>query len=109
MTILQKQSIRTVKWTILTVLFGLINLSQKVFAQAEDQAAVDTTVNKTTQKVFQEIGRNLGSKDSLTSIIMIIIVLIVVAIAVYLSFRSPSGETKRKKVLERQRKRGHQG
>jgi hypothetical protein len=38
---------------------------------------------------------------------MIVLVLAVVVIALYLSFKSSNGSLKRKKVTERQQKRGH--
>ena len=82
----------------------------QLFAQT-DSANVspsDTAINKTTKTIFQEASKSVGSKDTLTGIIMIILVLAVVVIALYLSFRSPNNANTRKKVIERQQKRGHQ-
>jgi hypothetical protein len=93
----------------MALLSSMLFLNYQLFAQEDTTSvAVDTAINKTTKTIFQEASKSVGSKDTLTGIIMIILVLAVVVIALYLSFRSPNNSIKRKKVLERQQKRGHQ-
>jgi Na+/proline symporter len=88
----------------------MLFVNYQLFAQTDSSAstASDTAINTTTKTIFQEASKSVGSKDTLTGIIMIILVLAVVVLALYLSFKSPNNAQKRKKVLERQQKRGHQ-
>lgn len=92
------------------MLSGMLLVNSQLFAQNDSSATAtsDTAINTTTKTIFQEASKSVGSKDTLTGIIMIILVLAVVVIALYLSFKSPNNSQKRKKVLERQQKRGHQ-
>lgn len=98
------------KSKLLTMLSGMLLVNSQLFAQNDSSATAtsDTAINTTTKTIFQEASKSVGSKDTLTGIIMIILVLAVVVIALYLSFKSPNNSQKRKKVLERQQKRGHQ-
>lgn len=68
----------------------------------------DTALNATQKEILKEGKKMVGNKDTWTSIIMIMLVLAVVGVAIWLSFRSPDSQNRRKKVLERQQKRGHQ-
>jgi hypothetical protein len=86
----------------------LFNIQLSAQTDSSNVASTDTAINRTTKTIFQEASKSVGSKDTLTGIIMIVLVLAVVVIALYLSFRSPNNSLKRKKVLERQQKRGHQ-
>jgi len=97
---------------MLFVNYQLFAQSDSIVGEVADAAvestSADTAINITTKTIFQEASKSVGSKDTLTGIIMIILVLAVVVIALYLSFRSPNSSVKRKKVIERQQKRGHQ-
>jgi len=94
----------------MALLSSMLFANFQLLAQTDsiDAASPDTAINRTTKTIFQEASKSVGSKDTLTGIIMIILVLAVVVVALYLSFRSPNSALKRKKVLERQQKRGHQ-
>jgi phage-related holin len=94
----------------MALLSSMLFVNSQLFAQSDttNSATADTAINTTTKTIFQEASKSVGSKDTLTGIIMIILVLAVVVIALYLSFKSPNSARKRKKVLERQQKRGHQ-
>lgn len=98
------------KCKLLALMSGMLFVNYQLFAQTDSNATApaDTAINTTTKTIFQEASKSVGSKDTLTGIIMIILVLAVVVIALYLSFKSPSNTNKRKKVIERQQKRGHQ-
>ena len=104
------QSSTAYKCRFMALLSSMLLANSQLFAQNDsgNSATADTAINTTTKTIFQEASKSVGSKDTLTGIIMIILVLAVVVIALYLSFRSPSNAIKRKKVLERQQKRGHQ-
>lgn len=106
----RKNTFTALKCRLMALLSSILILNQHVFAQSGDgnAASADTAINKTTKTIFQEASKTVGSKDTLTGIIMIILVLAVVVVALYLSFKSPSNSLKRKKVIERQQKRGHQ-
>jgi flagellar basal body-associated protein FliL len=87
----------------------MLFVNYQLFAQSDSTltSSADTAINRTTKTIFQEASKSVGSKDTLTGIIMIILVLAVVVVALYLSFKSPNSAAKRKKVMERQQKRGH--
>jgi hypothetical protein len=106
----RKNTLGALKIKMMALLSSMLILNFKLFGQTEvvDSAFADTAINKTTKTIFQEASKSVGSKDTLIGIIMIILVLAVVVLALYLSFKSPSNSLKRKKVLERQQKRGHQ-
>lgn len=98
------------KCKLLAFMSGMLFANYQLFAQTDSNTttSADTTINTTTKTIFQEASKSVGSKDTLTGIIMIILVLAVVVIALYLSFKPSSNANKRKKVIERQQKRGHQ-
>lgn len=106
----RKYSLTALKCRLMALLSSFLFANSQVFAQSDSTGATtaDTAINTTTKTIFQEASKSVGSKDTLTGIIMIILVLAVVVIALYLSFKSPSSSLKRKKVIERQQKRGHQ-
>lgn len=105
-----KHVLTAFKSRLVALITSMLFFNYQLFAQSDGSsvASGDTTINKTTKTIFQEASKSVGSKDTLTGIIMIILVLAVVVIALYLSFKSPNNSLKRKKVLERQQKRGHQ-
>jgi cell division protein FtsL len=106
----RKNSSKAFKIKFLALLSSMLFANYQLFAQSDSSniASTDTEINKTTKTVFQQASKSVGSKDTLVGIIMIVLVLAVVVIALYLSFKSSNGSLKRKKVTERQQKRGHQ-
>jgi hypothetical protein len=106
----RKHSLTAFKCRLMALLSSVLFANSQLFAQSDSSnvASSDTSINVTTKTIFQEASKSVGSKDTLTGIIMIILVLAVVVIALYLSFKSPNSALKRKKVIERQQKRGHQ-
>lgn len=106
----RKHSLTVLKCRLMALWSFIMLFNFQLFAQTDSNSvsSSDTAINKTTKTIFQEASKSVGSKDTLTGIIMIILVLAVVVIALYLSFRSPNNANKRKKVIERQQKRGHQ-
>ncbi len=106
----RKHSLTAFKCRLMALLSSMLFANYQLIAQTDSSnvASTDTAINRTTKTIFQEASKSVGSKDTLTGIIMIILVLAVVVIALYLSFRSPNSSLKRKKVIERQQKRGHQ-
>lgn len=106
----RKNSLIALNSRVTALLSSMLFTGYQVFAQSDSTTTTtaDTAINTTTKTIFQEASKSVGSKDTLTGIIMIILVLAVVVIALYLSFRSPNSALKRKKVIERQQKRGHQ-
>jgi hypothetical protein len=106
----RKYTLTAFKCRLMALLSSMLFANYQLFAQTDSSnvASTDTAINRTTKTIFQEASKSVGSKDTLTGIIMIILVLAVVVIALYLSFRSPNSSLKRKKVIERQQKRGHQ-
>jgi hypothetical protein len=107
---IRKYSLTAFKCKLMALLSSLLFANYQLFAQSDSSnvTSADTAINTTTKTIFQEASKSVGSKDTLTGIIMIILVLAVVVIALYLSFKSPNSALKRKKVAERQQKRGHQ-
>ncbi len=106
----KKLSLTDYKCKFMALICSLLFVNHQLFAQSDsvEVAAADTALNKTTKTIFQEASKSVGSKDALVSIVMIVLVLAVVFVALYLSFKSPNNEIKRKELLERQQKRGHQ-
>lgn len=88
------------------------------FALAQDSTKVDTAstgaeitdstgINKTTKYVISELKEAAGKGESTwLPVIMILLVLCVVGFALWLSFRGPSTSEKRRKVMDRQRRKG---
>lgn len=93
---------------VMALLSFLLFANLSLFAQSDSSQAsnADTAINKTQKTIFQESAKYV-EKDTLTGIIMIICVIAVVIVALYLSFKSPKNSEKRKKIMERQQKRGH--
>ena len=78
-----------------------------VFTTSYARAQDTTGLNKTQKNVLEGAKQTLQSDDStLTSVLMIALVICVVAVALWLSFKSSSGDEKHKKVLDRHRKSG---
>jgi beta-lactamase regulating signal transducer with metallopeptidase domain len=94
------------KWMALLSCLLFANLSLQAQEDSSNTALSDTSINATQKTIFQESAKYV-EKDTLTGIIMIICVIAVVILALYLSFKSPKNGEKRKKVIERQQKRGH--
>jgi hypothetical protein len=64
-------------------------------------------INKTTKFVLSELKEAAGQNESTwLPVLMILLVLCVVAFALWLSFRGPSTSEKRRKVMDRQRRKG---
>lgn len=106
----RKNTLTAFNGRLMALLSSMLLANFQLLAQSDSSnvASTDTAINRTTKTIFQEASKSVGSKDTLTGIIMIILVLAVVVIALYLSFKSPNNALKRKKVIERQQKRGHQ-
>lgn len=80
-------------------------LSGSMFAQD----TIDSTgINTATKSVFSEAKEMVKNNEStMMSILMIVMVILLVVLALFLSFKGGRGsDQKRKKVLDRQRRRG---
>lgn len=92
-------------------LFSTNSIAQdttKLDTSASQAVAGDSTgLNKTIKSVFSEAKEAAGQgESSLLPVLMILLVLCVVGFALWLSFRGPSAGDKRRKVMDRQRKKG---